>query len=233
MGTDLHRRRYSDWLIEQEASLTRRREFLNRSLMVAGLLVALLEALYPWQIYTPSVPAGLHILVAAILLPLLYFLLQNDYRNKLADVTNAMSEPTRRLIFIDPDLEPEQVALQASFQGSALGPTRQALDSMVRRSATPSLRLRVSEYYRNLPSNLHEGDRMGLLSLMHPKTALSWIISGAMIWLLLPVAGVGISIGPGAGLTLLPFLLPVFLIGGHFNSRFAYELALYNWLRLG
>ena len=72
---------------------------------------------------------------------------------------------------------------------------------------------------------------MGMLSLMHPKTALSWLASAAMIWILLP--GVGISIGAGSGLTLLPLLLPVFLVGGHYNSRFAYELALYNWLRLG
>jgi hypothetical protein len=233
LGTDLHRRRYSDWLIEQEASLTRRRELVNKLMLGAGLLVALLEALWPWQSATPSVPAALHIAMAAILLPLLYFLLQNDYRNKLADFTGAMSDPTRRLIFIDPDLEPEQVALQASFQGSALGPTRQALDEVIRRSATPSLRLRVSEYYRNLPSNVHEGDRMGFLSLMHPKTALSWIASAALIYVMLPVAGVGITIGSGYGLTLLPCLLPVFLIGGHFNSRFTYELALYNWLRLG
>ncbi|MCB1217355.1 hypothetical protein KDL44_08170 [bacterium] len=231
MGTDLHRRRYSDWLIDQEASLTRRREFVNRLLMGAGIFVALLEALFPWQHYTPSVPALLHILVAAILLPLIYFLLQNDYRNKLVDFSSAMSETTRRVIFIDPWLEPEQIALQASFQSSALGPTRQALDQVIRRSATPSLRLRVSEYYRNLPSNLHEGDRMGLLSLMHPKTALSWLASAAMIWIMMP--GIGVSIGAGSGLSMLPLLLPVFLIGGHYNSRFAYELALYNWLRLG
>ncbi|MCB1219624.1 MAG: hypothetical protein H7A35_01740 [Planctomycetales bacterium] len=231
MGTDLHRRRYSDWLIDQEASLTRRRDFINRSLIGAGVLVALLEALFPWQQYTPSVPGVLHILVAAILLPLLYFLLQNDYRNKLVDFTSAMNDTTKRLIFIDPWLEPEQVALQASFQSSQLGPARQALDQVVRRAPTPSLRLRVSEYYRGLPSHMHEGDRMGMLSLMHPKTALSWLASAAMIWILLP--GVGISIGAGSGLTLLPLLLPVFLVGGHYNSRFAYELALYNWLRLG
>ena len=231
MGTDLHRRRYSDWLIDQEANLTRRRELMNRALIGAGLMVALCEALFPWQNYTPAVPAWLHITVAAILLPLLYFLLQNDYRNKLVDFTAAMSEPTKRLIFIDPELEPEQVALQASFQGSTLGPTRQALDSMLNRSATPSLRLRVNEFYRVLPSNVHEGDRMGLLSLMHPKTALSWLASAGMIWMLMP--GIGVSNGTGSGLTLLPLLLPVFLIGGHFNSRYAYELALYNWLRLG
>lgn len=231
MGRDLHRRRYSDWLIEQEASLTRRRELLNRGLIGAGLLVALCEALFPWQKYTPSVPGWLHIAVAAIILPLLYFLLQNDYRNKLAEFSSAMMDTTKRLIFIDPALEPEQVALQASYQASTLGPTRQAIDSVVRRSATPSLRLRVSEYYRVLPSNIHEGDRMGFLSMLHPKTALSWLASAAMIWIMMP--GIGISIGSGSGLTLLPLLLPVFLVGGHFNSRYAYELALYDWLRLG
>ena len=231
VGSDLHRRRYSDWLIEQEASLTRRREALNRSLIVIGVLIAMVEALLPWQRFTPDVPAILHIVVAAVLLPLIYFLLQNDYRNKLADFTGAMSEPTRRLIFIDPDLMPEQVQLLASYQGSALGPTREALDGVMKRTPTPSLRLRVSEYYRTLPSNVHEGDRMGMLSLMHPKTALSWIVSGILIWLLMP--GIGLSIGSSSGLTVLPALLPLFLIGGHFNSRFAYELSLYDWLRLG
>jgi hypothetical protein len=52
-----------------------------------------------------------------------------------------------------------------------------------------------------------------------------------IIWLTLP--GVGLQLGTSDGLSLLPLLLPLYLIASRLNSRFAYELALYNWLRLG
>ena len=51
-----------------------------------------------------------------------------------------------------------------------------------------------------------------------------------LIWALRPG---GLDIGSANGFTWLCLLLPLYLTATHFNARFAFEEALYNWLRLG
>ena len=208
-----------------------RRERVNKATIGLGILVAILEALWPWDNYTQDIPAWLHIAVAAIILPVLYFALQADYRRKLQAFSHAMDELGRRLFFLDPHLEPEQFEVLERMHGALLLPTQRAIDKATRSGKQKSLRHRIDYYYRALPSPVCEGDRMGMLSILHPKTALSWGAAIALIWILMP--GAGINIGTSNGLTWLALLLPVYLGAAHFNARFAYELALFNWLRLG
>lgn len=224
-------RQYAPWLLENEERLVKRRELSSRLMIGLGLLVAVLEALWRWPQYTPNIPAELHIAIAALILPVLYFMLQSDYRRKLQAFTKEMSDLERRLFFLDPNLEPEQFEVMVRMHGALLLPTQRALDRALRAGASRSLRQRIDYYFRALPSPVCEGDRMGLLSVLHPKTAISWGVAIALIWLLMP--GAGLQLGTSNGLTWLGLLLPVYLISTHLNARFAYELALFNWLRLG
>ena len=208
-----------------------RRDLINKLTIGLGFMVALLEALWQWEKFTPDIPPWLHIALVALMLPVLYFMLQGDYRRKLQAFTQEMSDLERRLFFLDQFLEPEQFEIMERMHGALLLPTQRALDKALRSGASRSLRQRIDYFYRALPSPVCEGDRMGLLSILHPKTALSWGVTAILIWLMMP--GVGIQLGTSHGLTWLPLLLPVYLINAHFNARFAYELALFNWLRLG
>ena len=235
----LHQRRYSAWLLAQEERLTRKRELVNRSAIAGGIAIALLEALTPWDTslallggpYTPDIPPLIHIGAAALFLPVLYFMLQTDYRRKLQSFANAMGDLGRRLFFLDPYLELEEFEVQERYQGALLLPTQRALTAALRTGKSPKLSDRVNYFYHCLPSPTYEQDRMGLLSVAHPRTAISWGIALALIWLLWP--GHGLTLGSSTGLTFLTLLLPLYLITSRLNSRFAYELALYNWLRLG
>ena len=233
----LHERRYSPWLLGNEESLTRRRDNSGRLAVVAGAVVALLEALWPWQDYTPQIPAWIHIAATAIMLPALYFMLQGDYQRKLALMTQAMDDLGRRLYFLDPHLHAEQFDMLAQFSGSALQPTQRQLEQVLGTESGQSLRLRIDYYYRAMPTHQLEEDRLGLLSFLHPRTAVSWAVAFLLSWMLIPrmvnLPLMGISIGNSEGLTFLPLLLLVYLLAARANSRYAYELALYNWLRLG
>jgi hypothetical protein len=224
-------RRYAPWLLEHEERLVRRREQAGRIVIALGLLVAVIEALTPWANYTPDIPPWLHIAVAALLLPVLYFMLQSDHRTKLQAFTRAMDDVGRRLFFLDQFLDLEEFELHQRMSGALLIPTQRAIDKALKSGETQSLRQRLEYFYRALPSPVCEGDRMGLLSILHPKTAISWAVAIALVWVLMP--GIGIQLGQSQGLTWLPLLLPVYLAAAHFNARFAYEEALYNWLRLG
>ena len=229
-----YRRRYPEWLIKQEERLTKRREALRNVTIALGLLIAVAEGLLPWQALTPQVPAWAHIAAAALLLPLLYFMLQNDHRMKLEAFTHTLGDLGRRLMFLDPGLESEQFELLEKYQSSVLRPTQRYLDERLKLGETKSLRERMNYFFRALPSHTGEAERLGLLSILHPKTALSWVMAIVLCWLLLP--GIGLSFGaatPHGGLTALPLALGVYLIASHANTRFAYELAMYNWLRLG
>ena len=208
----------------------RRKDLVNRLTFGVAILIAVVEALWKWETYTPDIPPVLHIAVVAILLPILYFMLQNDYRNKLAAFTQAMDDLGCRLFFLDPFLDLEEFELQQRLRGSALGPTQRALDKALKSNEAQNLRQRIDYYYRALPAPVCEGDRMGFLSVLHPKTAISWGVAILLIWQLIPG---GINIGTANGFTWLVLLLPVYLAAAHFNARFAYEVALYNWLRLG
>jgi hypothetical protein len=224
-------RQYAPWLLEHEERLVKRRELSTRIVIGLGLAVAVLEALWRWENYTPDIPPWLHIAVAALILPVLYFMLQSDYRRKLQAFTREMSDLERRLFVLDPYLEPEQFEVMVRMHGALLLPTQRALDKALRAGGSRSLRRRIDYYFRALPSPVCEGDRMGLLSVLHPKTAISWGVTIALIWLLMP--GAGLQLGTSNGLTWLGLLLPVYLISTHLNARYAYELALFNWLRLG
>jgi hypothetical protein len=72
---------------------------------------------------------------------------------------------------------------------------------------------------------------MGPLSFLHPVTAVNWGIALGLCAALLP--GVGLSLLGGRGLTLLPLLLVVYLIAARANTRYAYESATFDWLRMG
>ena len=228
MGLHLHK--YADWLLDMEGQLVRRKDLVNRLLVIAAFIVALLEALWKWDSYTPDIPPVLHIAVAAILLPVLYFMLQNDYRTKLAGFTQAMDDLGCRLFFLDHYLDLEEFEVQQRLRGNALGPTQRAIDKALKTGTTQNLRQRVDYFYRALPHPCCEGDRMGFLSILHPKTAISWGVAIALIWMLVPG---GLQLGTAHGFTWLVLLLPLYLIAAHFNARFTYELALYTWLRLG
>jgi hypothetical protein len=226
-----HQRRYPVWLLQQEERLTKRREAMRIFTIGAGLLIAVAEGLLPWDQLTPQVPAWAHISAAALLLPLLYFLVQNDYRMKLEAFTHTLGDLGRRLMFLDPVLESEQFELLESYQGALLRPTQRYLDERLKLGEPKSLRERFNYFYRALPGHVGEAERLGFLSLLHPKTALSWGAAALLTWALLP--GYGIVIGAAHGLTLLPLALAAYLLAAHANTRFAYEMAMYNWLRLG
>jgi hypothetical protein len=225
-------RRYSPWLLAREERLTRARESAGRLTALCGIVIAVAEALLPWSpSLTPDIPALAHIAAAALLLPVLYFMLQADYRRKLQAFTVAMSDLGRRLYFLDPFLDPEEFEIQTRLQGALLLPTQRALAEMLKTADPQTLSARVNYYFRMLPSPVYEEDRMGLLSILHPRTALTWAVAIAVVWLTLPE--IGVKIGTSDGLSLLGLLLPLYLLASRLNSRFAYELALYNWLRLG
>ncbi|MCH7472502.1 hypothetical protein IIA79_06070 [bacterium] len=230
-------RRYSKWLLDHEESLRKRQDRMGRLVIFAAVLVAVAEALMPWERYTPDVPALLHIAVAAIALPVLYLMHLNDFRRKEQAFTLAMSDRGRRLLFLDPYLEPEEFAVQERLQGAQLLPLQRQIDTALRTGASQSLHNRLDYYYKALPYAVHEGDRMGCISFFHPKTFISWFIALGLSWLLFPamlnLPLFGISIGTSQGLTLLPLLMVVYLIAARANSRFAYEVSLFNWLRLG
>lgn len=227
---DLHRRRYAPWLLDNEERLTRRRDLVNRLTMIGGFLIALLEALWNWNSYTPDIAPLVHIALVALLLPVLYFMLQTDYRTKLASFTQVMGDLGRRLYFLDHYLDLEEFELQQRMSGAMLQPTQRAIDKALRTGESQSLRRRVDYFYRALPSPICEGDRMGFLSILHPRTAISWTVAIFLIWALHPG---GIDIGTANGFTWMCLLLPLYLTAAHFNARFAYELSLFNWLRLG
>jgi hypothetical protein len=224
-------RRYSPWLLKHEESLTQRRERTGHFVIAAGILVAVAEALFPWARFTQDISPLIHIGAAALILPMLYFMLQGDFRRKLQAFTLAMGDQGRRLFFLDPYLEPEEFALQERMQGALLLPTQRLIETALKTGASRSMHGRLNYYFKNLPSPTLEEDRMGLLSILHPKTAISWAIAIALVWALCP--GIGLQIGTSNGLSLLPLLLPLYLVAARANSRFAFELALFNWLRLG
>jgi len=224
-------RRYSSWLLAHEEKLAKRQGSVARLVVVLGIAVALAEGLLPWQTITPQIPWQAHIVVAALVLPLLYFMYQGDFRRKFRAFTLAMSDHGRRLLFLDPYLEPEEFELQERVQGAHLLPLQRQVDTLLKLSGGDSLHRRVSLYYRSLPSTTYEGDRLGLLSILHPVTALSWGAAIAINWAFL--AQLGLQIGTSKGLSALPLLLPLYLFACRANTRFAFETALYNWLRLG
>jgi len=227
----LHQRRYPDWLLAAETRLTRRRDLVTRSVIVSAVIVGVAEAAVPWERVTPSVPWWAHIIAAAIALPLLWSLAQSDHRAKLAAFTAAMSDLSRRLLFLDNIWDTEHAALTEQYEASVLRPTQRALHDLQPGVVQRSLRLRVDWYYKALPTSVHEADRMGLLSLLHPLVLVSWVAALALCATLLPFGLV--QWGANHGLTLLVLLGPIYLIQAHFNTRFAFELALYDWLRLG
>ena len=200
--------------------------------IVSGVLIALIEALLPWSpALTPDIAPVWHIAAAALLLPVLYFMLQSDYRRKLQAFSVAMSDLGRRLYFLDPVLDPEEFEVQMHFQGATLLPTQRAIADALRSGATQSMTNRVNFFFRMLPSPVYEEDRMGLLSILHWRTVLTWAVALGLCLAALPV--VGLNIGSSDGLSMLPLLLPLYLISSRINTRLAFELALYNWLRLG
>jgi len=226
-------RRYSPWLLKHEELLRKRQGSALTMLVVAALGVAAVEALLPWERITPLVPVWAHMLAVAVLLPLLYLAWQNDLKRKEQAFATALSDKGRRLLFLDPYLEPEEFALSESMSGVHVLPLQRQIDAALNLGAGASLHRRMEQYYRILPSAVHEGDRLGLLSVIHPMTFVTWLAVLALAWLCLPGLGLAISPGAGHGLTLLPLLAMVYLYGTRLNTRFGYELALYDWLRNG
>jgi hypothetical protein len=218
--------------LEHEERLHKRQASMQQIVLVLGLGVAVTEALLPWESITPDIPAWAHIAVAAIVLPLLYFMQQGDYRRKLQAFSVAMSDRGRRLLFLDPFLEPEEFEMQERLQGAHLLPLQRSIDTALKSGATTSLHSRVAFYYRTLPHPVCEGDRMGLLSILHPGTALSWGAALVLNWLFMANYGL-LKIGTSDGLSVLALLLLLYLFIARANSRFAFEAALYEWLRLG
>jgi hypothetical protein len=225
-------RRYSPWLLEHEERLHQRQASVQRLVIVLGIAIAITEALLHWESITPDIPAWAHIAAAALALPLLYFAYLGDYRRKLQAFSVAMSDRGRRLLFLDPFMEPEEFELQERMQGAHLLPLQRAIDTALKSGATTSLHSRVSFYFRALPHPVCEGDRMGLLSILHPATALSWGAALAFNWACIANFGF-LQIGASHGLSVLPLLLLLYLFACRANSRFAFEAALYDWLRLG
>jgi hypothetical protein len=227
----LHQRRYSDWLLAAEVRLTRRRDAIQHGSIAAAALVAIAEAALPWDRITPSVPWWAHAAAAAMLLPALWALAQSDYRAKLQAFTHAMNDLGRRLLFLDNVWDTEHAALAESYEAAVLRPTQRALQQALPLTEQRSLRRRVDWYYKALPTSVHEADRMGALSFLHPRVLGGWLASVVLGALLLP--GGLLEWGGNHGLTMLVLLLPVYLVHAHNNTRFAFELALYDWLRLG
>jgi len=224
-------RRYSPWLLNHEQALLARQDRSRKLLVLLAALVALMESLTPWDNLTPDIPAWLHIAVTAILLPAFYFLHQNDYRAKQQAFTLAMADRGRRLLFLDPFLEPEEFAVAEQMQGAHLLPLKRQLDNMFKSGGGISLHRRVDYFYRTLPSATHEGDRLGLLSALHPSTFAPWALGLTLAYLLAP--GLGLYLGSAHGLTWLPLLYLIFLYAKRVNSRLAFEDSLFSWLRIG
>jgi hypothetical protein len=226
-----HDRRYSEWLLKHEEALEQRQGGLSRLIIAAALTLGTLESLLPWEHLTPSIPVIVHIAAAALLLPFLYFANQADFRRKLQAFSVAMSDRGLRFLFLDPYFEPEEYELQERVQGAHLLPLQRVMDSALKSGASQSLHHRLSFFYRALPSPVCEGDRLGALSVLHPTTALSWGVALAVAYLALPYTG--LKLYGCSGFTTLPLMLLLYLFSARANSRFAFETALYNWLRLG
>jgi hypothetical protein len=147
-----------------------------------------------------------------------------------------MADRGRRLLFLDPYLEPEEFAVTEQLQGAHLLPLQRQMQAALKTGPGLSLHARVEAFYRNLPSTTHEGDRLGALSVIHPATFVTWAIAVVLavvcapgLWKLL----FGVELFGNNGLTLLPLLLLLYLYAARANTRFAFEHALYDWLRLG
>jgi hypothetical protein len=228
----INTRRYSEWLLNAEMRLTKRRDQLMRFCMICAGLVAVLEAVWRWEQYTPLIPWGVHLLLAALLLPLLYLALQGDFQRKQQAFSHAMNDLGRRLLLLDGIWESEHAELQERYESSVLRPTQRVLDQLS--STAPvhkSFSARRDWFFKALPSSVHEADRMGLLSVLHPRLAIGWGVALALCLLFLP--GGLFKLFDFNGLTFLVLLLPVYLFASFHGTRHAYELALYDWLRLG
>jgi hypothetical protein len=230
-------RRYSPWLLNHEESLRLRQDNFGRSMILVAALVVIAEAMLPWDRYTPDIPALIHIVVAAAASTLLYFIWQADLRRKQQAFALAMADRGRRLLFLDPWLEPEEFAITEQLQGAHLLPLQRQMQAALKTGPGQSLHARVEAFYRNLPSTTHEGDRLGALSVIHPATFVTWGIAVALVVVCAPElwhALFGAKLfGTNNGLTLLPLLLLLYLYAARANTRFAFEHALFDWLRLG
>ncbi|MDQ3023142.1 MAG: hypothetical protein M3R04_01960 [bacterium] len=218
-------RRYSPWLLKHEELLRHKQTAATRSIVIAALAIAVAEAIWPWDSFAHAIPYLAHIAATAVALPVLYLAWQNDLRKKEQAFATALSDKGRRLLFLDPYLEPEEFALSERMSGAHVLPLQRQLDAALNLGPGASLHRRMEQYFRILPSAVHEGDRMGLLSVLHPMTFVVWVAVLVVVWVCLP--------GIGTGLTLLPLLGLVYLGGTRLNTRFGYELALYDWLRNG
>jgi hypothetical protein len=225
-------RRYSDWLLAAELRLTKRRDRVGRVCLLAALLIALVEACLPWDRLTPSIPWWAHIGATVVALPLVYLAAQNDYRSKQQAFAHAMNDLGRRLLFLDNIWDSEHTDLQERYEASVLRPTQRALEQMTPIQQHKSLRHRVDWFFKTLPTSTHEADRLGLLGILHPRVAVGWIAALALAWAFMPGVAL-LNIAGNHGLTVLMLLLPVYMVYAHFSTRFAFELALYDWLRLG
>jgi hypothetical protein len=230
-GVSWQERRYSSWLLEHEQLLQRRQDSVHHIMVALGLVIAITESLLPWTEITPDIPFWAHIAAAAVALPLLYMLWQGDYQRKLQAFSVAMSDRGRRMLFLDASLDSEEFAMQERLQGAHLLPLRRAIDTTLRSAAATSLHARVGLYYSTLPHPVCEGDRMGVLSILHPVAALQWGAALALAWACM--AQYGLHIGTSHGLSVLPVLVLLYLYATRANTRFAFEAALYDWLRLG
>jgi hypothetical protein len=225
-------RRYSPWLLKHEELLRHKQMRAQRVLVLVGLAIAATEAALPWSSITPAIPYYIHIAVAAIALPVLYLAWQGDLKRKEQAFATALSDKGRRLLFLDPYLEPEEFALSEQLAGVHVLPLQRQIDTTLQTGASASLHRRMEQYFRILPSAVHEGDRLGLLSFLHPVNFFIWVVVLAVCWVCTP--GVGFSFGSGSGgLTVLPLLAAVYLYATRLNTRFGYEAALFDWLRMG
>jgi hypothetical protein len=225
-------RRYSPWLLKHEEALRGKLMQAQRGLVVAACVVAITEAVLPWGDITPSIPYWAHLGVIAIMMPVLYLAWQNDLKRKEQAFATALSDKGRRLLFLDPYLEPEEFALSEQLSGVHVLPLQRQIDTTLQTGASSSLHRRMEQYFRILPSAVHEGDRLGLLSLLHPVNFFIWFAVLAAAWACMP--GIGLHFGgTDSGLTLLPLLAIVYIVGARINTRLGYEAALYDWLRMG
>jgi hypothetical protein len=225
-------RRYSPWLLKHEEALRHRIANNQRGLVLAAFIIAATEAALPWAEITPAIPYYFHIAAVAVLLPILYLAWQSDLKRKEQAFATALSDKGRRLLFLDPYLEPEEFALSEQLSGVHVLPLQRQIDTTLQPSASGSLHRRMEQYFRILPSAVHEGDRLGLLSVLHPVNFFIWFTVVAASWACLP--GIGLHFGgTTGGLTLLPLLAAVYLCGTRLNTRCGYEAALYDWLRMG
>lgn len=224
-------RRYSPWLLKHEESLRLRMDSFARLASVVALLIAFVEALLPWETLTPAVPHWVHIAFAALALPLLHLLNQADLKRKEQAFAVAFSDKGRRLLFLDPYLEPEEYALSERMAGSHLLPLQRQIDTALKMGGGNSLHRRLDLFYRTLPSTAHEGDRLGILSLLHVGTFFTGV--GALALVAAAMPGFGLALGDSRGLSVLPLLLLLYLYSMRANTRFGYESAMFEWLRRG